>query len=107
MHVSAWVAWVSFLVCCIGGSVVAEAVKRDAYFVRHYEHYPMNPLTRLVTAYPIWIAIVPILWLPFIILYHRNEHPGFGMLILQVATMLIATLALALMIICAGPGIQM
>jgi hypothetical protein len=106
-QVFAWVVWVAFLLFSLGSCLFAEAEKRDVYFVRHYQHFTMDSLTIVVTRYPFWMAILPLLWLPFVIAYQRKTRPSGRTLLVLGATMIFAAVTLAALLLCAGPPLQM
>ena len=107
LKVTSWVIWGVFLLSCAGAWVFVILEKHDPYFVRHYQHYPMDRLTGLVTAHPIWIAMIPFLWLPSVISYQRKGNPGVRALILLFATMFIGGLTLAITVLFSGIQVQM
>jgi hypothetical protein len=103
----AWVLWIIFLLAAAGLFVVAEHVQSEIYFVAYYGHHPMNQLTVLTTTHPVWITLVPLLWLPFVIAYQRQNHPRGVLLLPLSVTMFIAAMVVALLILFSGPPIQM
>jgi hypothetical protein len=107
IQVIAWVIWAAFLLFCGGASVFAIAVKRDVYFTRHYAHYPMDRLTAVMTTYPVWMALLPFLFLPFIISYQRQKNLRRGGLLILAAAMFAVSLTMAVLLLCSGPGFQM
>ena len=105
--VVAWVFWTAFLLVSIGLFAFATAVRNDVYFDRYYAHHPMSQLTVVMTTFPIWIVFLPLLWLLFIIAYQRQSIPkGIILLPLILSMFVVATLVFVL-ILCAGPPIQM
>jgi hypothetical protein len=107
LQVLVWVMWAVFLLFCSGASLFAVAVRRDVYFVRHYEHFPMDTLTSIMTAHPVWMVILPCVCLPVIISYQQRRNPGLGGLLLLAAAMFAVSLTVAVLLLCSGPGIQM
>ncbi len=106
-RVLAWLAWSGFLLFCLGACIFAEIAKSDAYFVRHYEHFPKEKITLLMTSYPVWMPLLSFLWLPWVISLQHNSQATWKSLLLLKTTMFIVALTLAVLLLCAGPPIQM
>lgn len=107
LQLIAWVLWAGFFLLCLGAFGFAEAEKRDAYFIRHYQNVAMDAVTIIVTRYPVWMAVLPLLLLPLVIAYQRNPKPGVWPLLLLFVMMFAMTLGIAFLLVCSGPPIQM
>ena len=105
--VVAWVFWTVFLLASICLFAFATAVRNDVYFDRYYGHHPMSRLTVVMTMFPVWMILIPFLWLPFIIAYQRQNTPRGILLLPLIVSMFMAALVVFVLILCSGPPVQM